>query len=306
MNIKTAMKMLKKRDARVTLLNAAGAYRWMPDKMFLHFFYQAKMGKKLNLEDPKTYNEKLQWMKLYDHNPAYPLLVDKYEAKLIVAKKAGEQYIVPLIGVYDRLEQVDFAKLPNAFVLKTTHNSGGVYICPEKEKGVYIKKNGKRLTFAEMQQDVAKQLKSNHFAGSREWAYKEVKPRIIIEEYIGNQVDDYKVMCFQGEPRIVYLESGRLGTVTCDFFDTDFNHLDIRQLNPNANKAYEKPIFLEEMLAVAKKLSADFPQVRVDFFRSGDRLYFAELTFYNWGGFAKFEPEKWDEILGSYFTLPNK
>lgn len=304
MKITTAIKMLTKPEKRVVLFNELGLYRWMPDKMFLRHFYRVKIGKELHLDEPRTYNEKLQWLKLYDHNPQYPLLVDKYTAKGIVAKKIGAEYVVPLHGVYDKFEQIDFEKLPDAFVIKTTHNSGGVYICTDKKNGKFVKKNGRCYDLHGLKKDINKQLKNSHYRKSREWAYKDVTPRIIIEQYIGNKVDDYKVMCFGGVPKIVYVESGRLSGATCDFFDADFRKLDMRQMNPNSDIVLEKPEFFDEMMEIAKKLSADFPQVRVDFFRSEGKLYFAELTFYNWSGFAKFEPEEWDHKLGQWLKLP--
>lgn len=306
MKLTTALKKLKYRKSRVSLLNAMGLFKWMPDKMFLRFFYRERMGKELCLDDPKTYNEKLQWMKLYDHNPQYPLLVDKYTAKDIVSQSIGSEYVVPLIGVYDSFAQIDFSKLPDAFVIKTTHNSGGVYICEDKNSGEFLKKNGRRYDLRGLEKDINKLLKQNHYKTSREWAYKDIQPRIIIEQYIGSKVDDYKVICFHGEPKIVYIESGRRSGTTCDFFDENFNRLNLRQFNPNSDKVFEKPVFFEEMMDLAKKLSADLPQVRVDFFRSEGKLYFAELTFYNWGGFAKLEPEQWDKTLGDWFTLPPK
>ena len=304
MKITTAVKMLTKPEKRVVLLNELGLYRWMQDEMFLRYFYKAKIGKELHLDEPKTYNEKLQWLKLYDHNPQYPLLVDKYTVKEIVAEKIGLEYVVPLLGVYDKFEQIDFEKLPESFVIKTTHNSGGVYICADKASGVFIKKNGKRYNIDSLEKDIKKQLKKNYYHSSREWAYKDIPPRIIVEQHIGNKVEDYKVMCFGGVPKIVYVESGRISGATCDFFDADFKRLDLRQLVPNSDKAFEKPGFFEEMMETARKLSSEFPQVRVDFFSSEGKLYFAELTFYNWGGFAKFEPEEWDLKMGQWLKLP--
>lgn len=306
MRITEAIKMLTKPEKRAVLFNELGLYLWMPDKMFLRHYYRVKIGKKLNLDDPKTYNEKLQWLKLYDRNPQYPLLVDKYTVKEIVAEKIGEEYVVPLLGVYDKFEQIDFSKLPDAFVLKTTHNSGGVYICTDKNRGIFIKKNGKHYDISGLAKDIKKQLKKNYYLSSREWAYKDIPPRIIAEKYIGDKVDDFKIMCFGGVPKIIYMESGRLSETTCDFFDADFMRLELRQLDPNSEKVIEKPIFFAEMMELARKLSAEFPQVRVDFFRSEGKLYFAELTFYNWGGFAKFEPEQWDKTLGDWLDLPKK
>lgn len=306
MKITTALRRLKEKKSRTSLFNSMGLYKWMSDEKFLRFYYKAQMGKKLSLDDPKTYNEKLQWLKLYDHNPQYPLLVDKYTAKDIVARKIGAEYVVPLIGVYDKFEQIDFEKLPDAFVIKTTHNSGGVYICADKKSGKFVKKNGRHYDLQGLKKDIGKQLKKSHYKRSREWAYKDITPRIIVEQYIGNKVDDFKVMCFAGEPKIVYVESGRLSGTTCDFFDSDFNRLNLRQLDPNSDKVFEKPEFFDEMMDMAKKLSAGFPQVRVDFFKSEGKLYFAELTFYNWGGFAKFEPEQWDRTLGDLLILPQK
>ena len=280
--------------------------RWIghlfPDKFYLRCEYRSRMGRKLNLNNPKTYNEKLQWLKLYDRRDIYTKLVDKYEAKKYVSEKIGEKYIIPTLGVWKSFNDIDFNSLPNRFVLKCTHDSGGLIIC--KDKTTFdIKLAAEKIEGC---------LKRNYYWHGREWPYKNVVPRIIAEEYMEDsetsELRDYKFFCFNGKTKALFIATDRQkkDSDTCfDFFDENFNHLDIRNGHPNAAQTPHKPKCFDEMKYLASTLSTGFPHVRVDFYEVNGKVLFGELTFCHWSGMVPFEPEKWDQIFGSWIELPN-
>lgn len=275
------------------------AMRFIPDKMYIQIYYFAHFKKFCNLKNPRTYNEKLNWLKLRVRNPLYSTIVDKYEAKKYVANIIGEQYIIPTLGVWDSFNEIDFDTLPNQFVLKCTHDSEGLVIVRDK---------------ATMDKTAAKEkieaaLMRNFYYIGREWPYKNVKPRIIAEKYMEDHVDgelrDYKFFCFNGEPRAMFVASDRSSDhVKFDYFDLDFNHLDIKQKYPHAKKPLRKPVTFDQMIELSGVLSKGFPHVRVDFYEVDGHLYFGELTFYHFSGFMPFEPDKWDYIFGEWLKLP--
>ena len=278
-------------------LGYKGKLNWMDDKTYLRFFYRGAMGKKLNLKAPKTFNEKIQWLKLYDRNPEYSKMVDKYEAKIYVAEKIGEEYIIPTFGVWDNFDDIDFSKLPNQFVLKCTHDCGGLVICKDKSK----------LDINEAREKINNCLKKEYFWGSREWPYRAVKPRIIAEAYMEDEktgeLRDYKFFSFDGEAKVMFIASERQkeGAETkFDFFDMDYNHLPFT----NGHVLPEKPATFEKMAELAGKLSVGIPQVRVDFYDVNGHIYFGELTFSHWGGIVPFDPDEWDYKLGDMIKLP--
>ena len=292
------MKKLKSLVCRILRrLLAMGTFRWLPDKPYLELIYYAHFGKKLDLKNPKTFNEKLQWLKLYDRNPEYTRMVDKYEAKQYVAEKIGEEYIIPTLGVWDDPDQIDFGALPDQFVLKCTHDSGGLVICRDKS----------RLNIEEAKEKLKKRLKFMYFYWGREWPYKNVKPRVIAEKYMedesGTELKDYKVMCFEGEPKLIQVHRGRFGEHTQDFYDTQWQKLEITQGFPYSETKMDRPVFLEEMLTLSKKLSQNLHQVRVDWYYVEHQLYFGELTFFDGAGFDGFEPDEYDEIIGSWIKI---
>ena len=285
----------------VLYLNEKGFHRFISDKVYLKNAYKSGMGKKLNIKSPKTYNEKLQWLKLYDRNPLYTSLVDKYEVKKYIADKIGEEYVIPTLGVWDNFDDIDFDTLPNQFVLKCTHDSGGLVICKDKN----------HLDIESARKRIETSLKRNYFWFGREWPYKNVKPRIIAETYIEDhetkELRDYKFFCFNGEVKALFVASERQKKgeeVKFDFFDTDFNHLPIRQGHPNAVTPPSPPSQFEKMKQFSRELSKDFPHVRVDFYESNGKIYFGELTFYHFSGMKPFHPEEWDYTFGDWITLP--
>ena len=274
--------------------------RQMPDKTYLQCKWWVNNGKKLDLENPVTFNEKLQWLKLYNRNPMYSTMVDKYEAKKYVANIIGDEYIIPTLGVYDSVEDIDFDSLPNQFVLKCTHDSGGIVICQDKTQ----------LNRKEAIKKLRKGLKSNFYWTNREWPYKNVTPRIIAEKYMTDgdgELRDYKFFCFDGVPRVMFIASDRFNKeeeTKFDFFDMEFNHLPFRNGHPNATKPIQRPAGFDEMRMLASKLSKGIPQVRVDFYDINGQIYFGEMTFFHWSGFVKFNPEEWDYKMGEMIELP--
>ena len=273
----------------------------MSDELYLKIWYRQRIGRKLDLKEPKGFNEKIQWLKLYDRNPDYIKMVDKYEAKKYVSSIIGEQYIISTLGIYDKFEDINFEELPNKFVIKCTHDSGGVVICKDKNA----------LDFNKAKKKINKCLKKNYFYEGREWPYKNVKPRIIIEEYMENQdkseLQDYKIMCFNGKAKCSFVCSERnTNGLKVDFFDLDWNKMPFERHYPNSDKKIKKPQNYDLMIKLAEKLSKNIPFVRVDFYEINGKVYFGELTFYPGSGMEEFTPEKWDFELGSWLTLQKK
>lgn len=279
-----------------------GYLRTMPAQQFLKKMYHFRTGKDLNLENPVTYTEKLQWLKLYDHRPEYTTMVDKYAAKQYVAEKIGEEYIIPLFGVWERAEDIDFDALPDRFVLKTTHDSGSYIVCKDKSQ----------LDIPAARKQMAKFLKRKYYDNNREWPYKNVPPRIIAEAYMEDsrcgELRDYKFFTFGGVPKVLYIAQGRgKGEPTvADFFDMDFNHLPFTIDHDMAPVPPAKPENFALMQELAAKLSAGTPQLRVDFYEVDGKVYFGEMTFFHCSGFEAFHPEEWDKIFGDWVCLPEK
>ena len=276
--------------------------KFYSDEKFLKKLFKLYMGYELNLDNPQTFSEKLQWLKLYNRKPEYTQMVDKVGAKEYVASIIGEEYIIPTLGVWDRVEDIDWDTLPNQFVLKCTHDSGGLVICSDKSK-VDIDAAKRKLKWG---------LKRNFYAQNREWPYKNVKHRIIGEQYMvdesGYELKDYKWFCFNGEPKALFIATDRgvEGEETkFDFFDAEFNHLPFTNGHPNAKREIAKPKSFEKMKELAAKLSAGQPHLRVDFYDIDGKIYFGELTFYHWSGMVPFEPEEWDYKFGEWIKLPD-
>lgn len=257
----------------------------------------------LNLENPKTFSEKLQWLKLHDRKPIYTTMVDKVEAKKYVASIIKEEYIIPTIAVWNSVDEIDWNVLPSQFVMKCSHDSGGIVICKDKSK-----LNKRKAT-----EIMRKGLKRRYFWQNREWPYKDVTPRIIVEEYMEdketNELRDYKFFCFDGVVKALFIASERQkkGEETkFDFFDENYNHLPIINGHPNAAVIPQKPIRFEDMKVLASKLSKGFPHLRVDFYEMNGKIYFGELTFSHWSGMVPFEPVEWDYKLGEWIILPTE
>lgn len=276
-------------------------FRLLSDKLYLIIIYKLRMGKNIDLKNPQTFNEKLQWLKLYDRNPKYTKMVDKYEVKEYIKEKIGEEYLIPTLGVYNNFDEIDFDKLPNQFVIKCTHDSGGLVICRDKKK----------INLKEAKMKINSSLKRNYYYSTREWPYKNVKPRIIIEKYMEDKeqktLKDYKFYCFYGEPKFLYVSEGLENhkTAKISFFDMDFNFAGFGRKDFNQfDKKIKKPNNFKKMQELAKRLSTGHTFLRVDFYEINDKIYFGELTFTPCAGFCPFDPEEYDKILGDMLILP--
>ena len=272
----------------------------LPSKMWLSFRFKQRVGYKMDWKNPKTFNQKLQWLKLNDRKDVYTSMVDKYEAKKYVANLIGDEYIIETLGVWDNFDDIDFDKLPDQFVLKCTHDSGGIAIVKDK-KQADIKKIGKKIK---------KALKHNPYTVDREWPYKNVKPRIIAEKYLEDsetkELRDYKFFCFDGVVKALFVASERYSVnseTKFDFFDENYDHLSFTNGHPNADIAPKKPVNFDRMKELASLLSNGFPHLRVDFYEVDEKIYFGELTFYHWSGMTPFVPFRYDELFGSWIDL---
>ncbi len=286
-----------------TLKKIKYSLRFLPDKWYIQLYYFMKFKKFCDFKNPKTFNEKLQWLKLYDRRAKYAQMVDKYEAKKYVANIIGEEYIIPTLGVWDSFDDIDFDTLPPQFVLKCTHDSEGVVIVKDKSK-LDIEATKKILTDA---------LKQNFFYIAREYPYKNLRPRIIAEKYmedeLSGELKDYKIHCFNGEPRMTLVCSERFSEqgLCEDFFDNVWKHLDLRRPNhPNAKNDIPCPQNFGLMKELASQLAKNIPFVRIDFYEINGKVYFGEITFYPVSGFGKFTTEETDEMMGEWLTLPKE
>ena len=275
----------------------------LPDRIYLKKLYKKRMGEELNLKAPKSYTEKLNWLKLHDRNPAYTLMVDKFGVREYISEKIGEEYLVPLIGSWSSVEDIDFTQLPNEFVLKCNHDNG-IIVCNNKEN----------LDVDNVKKELQFHLNRDYYKKAREWPYKNVDRKIICEQFMkntdGDPLVDYKLFCFNGVPRFVMVNSDRFSKDTklkTDIYDMEWNYMNMQDgPYPMAGDVFEKPECLEEMRFLAEKLSKGIPFVRVDFNYWNKQLYFGELTFYHSAGFESFQPKEWDNKLGEWLKLPTK
>lgn len=287
---------------RFSYLSALGFYDKVPDEQYLKMKYKLVFGKELDLDNPQTFNEKLQWLKLHNRKPEYTIMVDKYKVREYIAQELGEEYLIPLLGVWDDPDEIDFDALPDQFVLKCNHNSGlGMCICKDKSK----------LDIPKVKAELRKGLKQDYYLMGREWPYKDVPRKIIAEKYMVDdsncgELTDYKFFCFNGVPKFMYISNDNSENATTDFFDMEFNRLDMRMKDPNSNVIPPKPHLFNEMKAIAEKLSQGIPFVRVDLYVIGGSIYFGELTFFHNAGFCSIHPEHWEKTLGDWIKLPSE
>lgn len=271
----------------------------IPDGLYVRLKYRKAFGCWPNLKDPKTFNEKLTWLKLHDHNPLYTRMVDKYEAKRYVADIIGEEYVIPTCGVWDKADDIDFDALPDKFVMKATHDSGRVICCRDKSK---LDKDWAR-------EEMRKSLKRDFYAVTREWPYKNVKPRIIAEQLLEsdtNDLADYKIHNFNGVPRFILVCRDRFADsgLTEDFFDTNWTHINVKRPgHPNADVMEDRPSSLDKMLKLSERLGKEVPFMRTDFYSIGNKVYFGEITLYPASGAVPFVPERYDDIFGDMLNI---
>ena len=273
----------------------------VPDDVYLRIKHRVYFGEKLDLENPKTFNQKINWLKLYDRKPEYTRMVDKFLVKEYVASKIGEQYIVPTLEVWDNYDDIDWDSLPSQFVIKNTKGGGstGVVICKDKNK----------FNINQAIKDLKKAEKIDIYGFSREWPYKDVKRRLIAEKYLvdesGEQLKDYKIFCFNGEPKFVEVDYDRFTDHKLNVYDLEWNFIDFYMSSRNdKNRIIKKPVQLKKMIEFAKILSENIPFIRVDFYSIGDKIYFSELTLYPGAGEIDFHPVEYDRILGDMLELP--
>ena len=272
----------------------------MPDKMYLQHYFAQRMGYYMDFDNPRTFNEKLQWLKLYDRKPIYTTMADKIEAKKWVAERIGEQHIIPTLGVYNSFDEIDFEKLPSQFVIKCSHDSGSVVICRDKQS----------FDFHKARNVIETGLHRNWYLIGREWAYKNIKPRILIEQFMKDSCDeltDYKFYCFNGVPEFLYVSMGLanhdtafINYLSLDWKKTPFHRPDFQEFK----ELPPPPYSFEKMVSLSEKLSKDIPFLRVDFYEIDKKVYFSELTFYPGCGMTPFVPEEWDEKCGNLIILP--
>lgn len=278
-----------------------GLLNGLSDRKYLELVYEARVGYPLNLDKPETFNQKLQWLKIYSREPKYKRMVDKYDAKEYVKELIGDKYIIPTLGVWDRFEQIDFDLLPNKFVLKCTHDSGGLVICKDK----------KQLNIDSAKKKINRSLKKNYYWLGREWVYKDLKHRIIAEKYMenadGTDIKDYKLQCFNGHVDNILVCVDRFSStgVKYHYFDRKWNYIPYCPYEgiDNDNVNVERPKNLDEMIEIAEKLSADLPQLRVDLYEINGKVFFGEMTFYSQSGFDTDITHDADKILGRKLTL---
>lgn len=310
----TFVKLLASPDKMIRPLSKYGLLNWMSDEMFVKIEYKATFGKNLNLDKPETFNEKLQWLKLYDHNPYYTALVDKYKVREYISNKIGEEYLIPLLGVWDCADDIDFDLLPDQFVLKCNHDQGSVIVCRDKTQ-LDIKKTKRLLNH---------RLKKNHYYTLREWPYKNVSRKIICEKYMEDtesqkifdykenkaklkELKDYKFFCFDGKVKLFKIDYDRFIHHRANYYDgTDKSLLYFGEeaYPPDFDRQIDIPANIDDMISLAEKLSKGFPFLRVDFYSVQNRIYFGELTFFPASGFGRFDPPEWDEKIGGWLELP--
>lgn len=296
------LKKLIPRDLRGKIIDC---FSFLPDKPYLKLYYRCTTGKKLNLKKPVGFSQKLQWLKLNDKHSEYGPLVDKLAVREHIGEVLGEEYCFPLLGKWKSFDEIDFNLLPNSFVLKCNHDSGSTKVI--KDKNSLTEKDFKAL-----KKFFKWRLKRNYFRVGREYPYKGLPRYIIAEKLMVDEsapeksIEDYKFFCFNGEPKIMFVATDRSTDCRFDFFDMEFNHLDIVNIHPQSDKKIEKPEKFEEMIEIAKKLSKGIKQVRIDLYELNGKIYFGEYTFFHGGGFSLFNPPKWEKQLGDYIEIENR
>lgn len=290
-------KIMKRPVYFLTSPASRGLLNWVPDRIYLKMLYRLWTGEKLNLKNPVTFNEKVQWLKLYDRKEEYKKMVDKYEVREYIAGLIGESYLVKCYGVYDSFEQIDFAVLPEKFVMKCTHDSGSVVFC--KNKKTFDKNAAKKR--------LERAMKRSYYGAYREWSYKDLKPRIIIEEYLedgtGRDLTDYKIMCFNGKAKLIMTHENRYVYHTQAYYDIDWNKTDLIQpYLPLSEGILERPAQLEKIYELSELIAKDMYHARIDWYVVKDKIYFGEITFYSASGLEPFVGDG-DKIVGAMLDI---
>lgn len=278
------------------------ALSFLPDKSYLQLFYFATTRKFINFKNPKGFCEKIQWLKVNDRRPEYSKLVDKLAVRDHITEILGEEHLFPLLGFWEKFEDIDFDSLPNQFVMKCNHDSGSTKVIKDKNALT-------QADFDEMKEFYSKRLKRDFYYAGREYPYRDIKPYIIAEQLMIDEnapeksIEDYKFFCFNGEPKVMFVATDRATDCKFDFFDMNFNHLDLVNIHPNADKPIPKPEKFDEMKEIAAKLSQGMRHVRIDLYELNGKIYFGEYTFFHGGGFQLCHPEKWERQLGDWIDI---
>ena len=297
--IKKIIRVFSDSEYRFGILSQHGFLNFIPDSLYLKIAFRNRMGRRLNLDNPLTFNEKLQFLKLHERNALFPMLVDKYEVKKYISTVLGSEYVIPTLGVYDCINDISLSNLPNQFVIKCTHDSGGIYVCKNKEE----------FDFQHAKRAIEKTFKHNYYYLGREWPYKSVKPRIIIEKYMEDkslcELRDYKFFCFNGFVRCFKIDFDRFTNHRANYYDRNGIILPFGEVAypPDYNREIEMPKKLTTMVELAEKLAKGFRFIRIDFYEVNGKVYFGEFTFYPASGLGKFTNDEWDRVLGSWIKL---
>lgn len=287
-------KLIKNRELRLQLIKLLS---FVPSAPYLKMVYRIKTGEKLHLKNPVGFNEKLNWLKLNHIHPEYTQLVDKLAVRDYIREKIGEDYLFPLLGSWNSFDDIDFDALPDKFVLKCNHDSGSVKLITDKSK----------MDKAALKAFFERRLAMNAYCLGREYPYKDVPPKMMAEAFMeapdGGGINDYKFFCFQGKPKLLFVATDRATDVRFDFFDMDFQHLDIVNIHEQSGKEIQRPSCFEEMKSLAETLSQGMEFVRIDLYEIGGRVYFGEFTFFHGGGFYLFHPAHWEKDLGDLLPL---
>ncbi|WP_258831557.1 ATP-grasp fold amidoligase family protein [Peribacillus frigoritolerans] len=301
--VKKIIKVIRDPKIAVFYILNSKISRLIPDAYFLKIPYKIRTGKKLDLKNPVSFNEKIQWLKINNRNPKYTNMVDKYEVRKYISNTIGEEYLNPLLGVWDKFEDINFEALPNQFVLKCTHDSGRLLICKDKSK----------FNLAEAKKKINNSLKQNYYYSGREWPYKNVKPRIICEKYMeqddGDELRDYRFFCFNGEPKFIAVDFSITNKKKTrrNLYDLNWNLMDGEISYPKElSLRVEKPDKLDLMIALSRKVSKDIPHARVDFYYINQKIIFGEITFFHQSGMGKIRPIEFEEQMGNWLKLPQK
>lgn len=300
--LKKIGRFIKDSDYRFSILSSKYFYNFLDDEVYIKRRFKSLVGYEPNLYNPQTLCEKLNWLKLYDRKEEYTNMVDKFKVKKYVADRIGEEHVIPCYGVWDSFEDIDFGLLPNQFVLKVTHDSGGFVICKDKSS----------FDYSQAKKKISKSLKTNYYMLNREWPYKNIKRKIIAEKYIQSlghsDSVEYKLTCMNGEVKFITICTGVAHSEASqrknDHFDRHYNRLPWEVVYKKSAQKVSFPPQMDKMIEYAELLSNNIPYVRIDFYIIDEQIYFGEMTFYTWGGYMKFVPEKWDTILGSWLILP--
>ncbi len=298
-SVDAVYKLVKNPNYRIRVFDKFGLYDHMPDEEYLKKMFLAWVGYPLNLDNPRTFNEKMQWLKIHDRKDIYSTMVDKCLAKDYVSKKIGNDVIIPSLCIWDDVKDVDFDKLPNQFVIKCNHNSGlGMCICTDKTKA-----NKQQIKI-----NLSKGLRQDYYLKGREWPYKNIRRRILAEKYMVDEskkeLKDYKVFCFNGKPEFIQVDFGRFSVHERKVYSTKWECLGFSSLYPpNTSREIDRPTCLRRMLEISEELSKGIPFIRVDMYVIDNRVYFGEMTLYHGSGFEPFYPDGWDLKLGDLLDL---